>query len=50
LSYGDFVDEEEMDSHAERTLFLLGSIMLPLVLLNLLIAIMGAIYAQVEET
>ena len=47
LGYGDF--EEEYATHAERILFLIGTILLPLVLLNLLIAIMGEKYGRLQS-
>jgi len=46
LGYGDF--EEEYATRSERILFLIGTILLPLVLLNLLIAIMGEKYGQLQ--
>jgi hypothetical protein len=47
LAYGDF--EEEHDSVPERILFFFATIALPLIMLNLLIAIMGDIYDRVQE-
>ena len=40
LAYGDFDTYEALTTKSERILFLLGTIVMPLVLLNLLIAIM----------
>jgi hypothetical protein len=47
LSYGDF--EEEYVGEHERFIFVLATIALPLILLNLIIAIMSDIYERVSE-
>jgi hypothetical protein len=49
LNYGDFQEEEDIDSDPERIFFFIATIAMPLVLLNLLIAIMGDTYARVSE-
>ena len=46
-SFGDF--EDDYLTHSERTIFFLASVFLPLVMLNLLIAIMGDIHDKVQE-
>ena len=46
-SFGDF--EDDYQTHSERTIFFLASVFLPLVMLNLLIAIMGDIHDKVQE-
>lgn len=48
LAFGDF--EDKYPTIADQYLFKLGSIFMPLILLNLLIAIMGDIFSQVQET
>ena len=47
LAYGDFYDPEENNTNALRIFFFIVTILLPLVLLNLLIALMGDIYDEV---
>ena len=49
LSYGDFEEMEEYKTTGELLIFFFGCILLPLLLLNLLIAIMGDIYDKVQE-
>jgi hypothetical protein len=44
LSFGDF--EEEHASHPERIIFFIATLFLPLIMLNLLIAIMGDIHSR----
>ena len=50
LMQGDFLDDfiEDYDYDAERILFTLSCLLLPIILLNLLIAIMGQAYDDVE--
>ena len=50
LMQGDFLDDfiEDYDYDAERILFTLSCLVLPIILLNLLIAIMGQAYTEVE--
>jgi hypothetical protein len=48
LSFGDF--EEEYQGSQERLIFHLITIALPLVLLNLIIAIMSDIYERISES
>ena len=56
LSYGDFEDIDAYVSTGEIVTFHFGCILLPLILLNLLIAVMGDIYAneadkkEIEDT
>ena len=47
LAYGDFADAEDVSTHGERIYFVMVTILLPLVLLNLLIAIMGDVFDEV---
>ena len=47
LAYGDFMDLEDNDTHGQRIFFILITIIIPLVLLNLLIAIMGDVFDNV---
>jgi hypothetical protein len=47
LSYGDF--EEEHPNHPERIIFFIATLFLPLIMLNLLIAIMGEIHDRSLE-
>jgi hypothetical protein len=47
LAYGDF--EEEYPGHKERTIFLVATILMPLIMLNLLIAIMGDIFSTIID-
>jgi hypothetical protein len=49
LSYGDFQEEDDLNSNPERIFFFVATIGMPLVLLNLLVAIMGDTYARVSE-
>ena len=52
LALGDFEEVEDAEPYAsigEKIVFFFSSIVLPLLLLNLLLAIMGDIYAQVQE-
>ena len=50
LMQGDFLDDfiEDYDYDAERILFTVSCLILPIILLNLLIAIMGEAYSEVE--
>ena len=50
LAYGDFYDSEENDSNAIRIFFFVITILIPLTLLNLLIALMGDIFDDVQST
>ena len=47
-AYGDFEDYP-YENHKDRIFFILASIMGPLVLLNLIIAIMGDVYGKIQE-
>ena len=47
LAYGDFYDAEENTTHGKRIFFFVMTIFIPLVLLNLLIALMSDIYDDV---
>ena len=47
LAYADFANAEEVSTHGERIYFVTVTIILPLVLLNLLIAIMGDVFDDV---
>lgn len=47
LAYGDFEDDDMLNTESERVIFVLASVLMPLVLLNLLIAIMGDYYDQI---
>jgi len=47
LAYGDFMGAEENDTHGLRVFFIISTIIIPLVLLNLLIAIMGDTFDNV---
>ena len=42
--YGDFQEAEEHDGHDERMFFVMSSVVITLVMLNLIIAIMGDEY------
>ena len=50
LMQGDFLDDfiEDYDYDAERILFTLSCLILPIILLNLLIAIMSQAYTDIE--
>ena len=50
LAYGDFAEAEEISTHGERIYFVTVTIIIPLVLLNLLIAIMGDVFDAVQST
>ena len=49
LAYGDFEDDDMLNTESERVIFVLASVLMPLVLLNLLIAIMGDYYDQIQS-
>jgi hypothetical protein len=49
LAYGDFEEIDEHTTYPERILFFIATIALPLIMLNLLIAVMGDIYDRVQE-
>ena len=48
LSFGDF--EDDYPTWAEKYMFKLGTFIMPLLLLNILIAIMGDIFDRVQDT
>ena len=48
LSYGDFEDMGDYKTTGELLIFFFSCVLLPLLLLNLLIAIMGDIYDRVQ--
>lgn len=50
LAYGDFMGAEENDTHGLRVFFIISTIIIPLVLLNLLIAIMGDTFDNVQSS
>ena len=50
LAYGDFIVLDEIETHGMRIFFLLITILLPLVLLNLLIALMSDVYDNVQSS
>ena len=50
LSLGDFEESEIHNGDGERLIFLFGSFILALTMLNLLIALMGDIYEKVQST
>ena len=50
LAYGDFIDAEENDTHGQRIFFIVASVIMTLVLLNLLIAIMGDTFDNVQSS
>ena len=44
LMYGDFEEPEFLDTHGERAFFVMSSLVITLVMLNVIIAIMGDEY------
>ncbi len=48
LSYGDFASTDEY-SRLEVFIFIAGTLFLPLIMLNMLIAVMGDTYDRVKE-
>jgi len=50
LAFGDFEDAEENSRHGDRLYFIIITIIIPLVLLNLLIAIMSEVFDDVQST
>ena len=47
LAYGEFYDVEDTDQ--DRTLFLFASLILPMLLLNMIVALMGDVYSKTAE-
>ena len=50
LAFGDFEDAEENSRHGDRLYFIIITVIIPLVLLNLLIAIMSEVFDDVQST
>jgi len=50
LAYGDFMEADDNDTDGLRIFFILATLSIPLVLLNLLIAIMGDVFDNVQSS
>jgi hypothetical protein len=48
LAFGDFEEDEVHDSDNERIVFFFATFCMPLVMLNLIVAIMGDVYNKIN--